>query len=462
MTNEVDYTNLTDGQEIAMSVLYVLSSSLSIIGSSAIVYKVISDRCHATSYDRLMLGLSVCDIVASVGFALTPFLLPGETSPRVWAMGSDSSCTFVGFLTQLGFSAVLYNGFLSYYFLLTIRYGTKRQKFATRYEPWIHFFVFIFAFGTALVGAAMGFFTEVQVGMGCWVNDYPRGCYEDCLSEEIGWVYGSVPVFFTLLSLIVNNVLVYLHVRKVFRATEIVETSRLQRQKIQKREVAAQGLYYVGSFLFCYWPAIAVRVIEAFSYKSVDEGKIYWLLMIQASTLPLQGFMNMFIYNRPNYKRVRAAYPELSLLTAIRMACLDSKIPKLSAISAGIASQTSNRKFKNRDRSGKSFSSDLEKIQEEIEENDSDSYGSLDNDPTYEQWRSAGVNICNDAQEGNDDYVSPPDHNVALDGLGESPGIDEKGMETGSQSDFRPKHHGSSRRIEMDGSLTDLGENISA
>jgi hypothetical protein len=332
------YVFMSDDQEIVVSILYVISSTLSIMGSSTIIFKVLRDRTHATSYDRLMLGLSCTDIVSSLGWMLTPFLLPKQTSPRVWAIGTDATCSFLGFVTQLGFSSILYNGFLSYYFLATIRFGVNRRTFALRWEPWIHIFVAFFCLTTSLVGIGVGFFSELSVGMGCWVNNYPEDCiFDDCTSIIIGWIYGPLPVLFSMISLIINNCIIYCHVRKVFRAAEVVVgdemNSRIVRQNIHKQEVATQGFLYVAAFFFCIWPMGAARGIEAFNKVVVDERTFYWVLVFQAAALPLQGLFNMLIYNRPNLKRVRAAYPASSWMAAMRMACLDRHIPKLADLS---------------------------------------------------------------------------------------------------------------------------------
>eukprot|EP00934_Nitzschia_sp_Nitz4_P004849 Nitzschia sp. Nitz4//scaffold303_size22340//19385//20497//NITZ4_008569-RA/size22340-processed-gene-0.12-mRNA-1//-1//CDS//3329547063//4839//frame0 len=45
---------------------------------------------------------------------------------------------------------------------------------------------------------------------------------------------------------------------------------------------------------------------------------------------PLQGFFNVIVYNKPNYLRVRSAYPGLSTFQVICMACLQQDIPRLS------------------------------------------------------------------------------------------------------------------------------------
>lgn len=238
MEDEMDVPLLTDGQEVALSLLYLFSSILSLIGSCTIVYKVLSNRRKATSYDRLMFGLSASDIVSSIAYGLYPFFSPAATSRRVWSIGSDATCSLLGFLTQFGFAAAIYNGFLSFYYVLTIRYGMDRKFFAKRYEVLMHFFGVSFCLITALTGTAKGMFSEVEVGFGCWVNDFPHGCIDDeCRGALIGGLYGGIPIFFSFIAMMVNHMLVYLHVRTVFTTPEIVVTERILRQKMQKKEV---------------------------------------------------------------------------------------------------------------------------------------------------------------------------------------------------------------------------------
>lgn len=235
----------------------------------------------------------------------------------------------------------------------------ETRTFAKKWEPLIHVFVALFSLTTSGVGVGVGFFSELSVGMGCWVNDYPKGCIESCAAETIAWIYGPMPVFFAVFSLIINNCLVYCHVRHVFRVYEAAVGDEvnyvIMRQDIHKREVATQGFLYVAAFFFCYWPAATARGIEAFDTNIVNERNIYWVLMFQAGALPLQGLFNMIIYNRPNLKRVRAVNPQLPLISAIRIACLDKDIPRLTDMSEQearvLAISSSNR----RNRSNKSY-----------------------------------------------------------------------------------------------------------
>lgn len=101
-THNVDYSSsdLTNSQEIILYLLQIFSGTLSLIGSSTILFKIFRNLRrgnHTTPYDRLILGLSICDVISSLTYAMGPFLLPRDTSKRVWALGNDSTCTFLGF-----------------------------------------------------------------------------------------------------------------------------------------------------------------------------------------------------------------------------------------------------------------------------------------------------------------------------------------------------------------------------
>lgn len=103
-----DLTTLDDSQERLLSILAVISGTLSIFGSGLILFRVFRNYRNksTTPYDRIMGGLSVFDMISSFSFGYGTFLLPQETSPRAWAMGTSLTCNLLGFLTQLSFCAV--------------------------------------------------------------------------------------------------------------------------------------------------------------------------------------------------------------------------------------------------------------------------------------------------------------------------------------------------------------------
>lgn len=394
-------SSLSISQEKLLSLIGVVPGFLSILGSTTIIYKNLCNLSSSTPYDRLVFALSVCDIVATVSFVLSPFLIPsGEQakSVRVYAIGTDGSCSLLGWLTQFGFSAVAYNGALSCYYLSTVRFKVSRKDFGEKYEKWIHATILGFFVVTATMGSSIGLFNELDLGFGCWANDFPDGCVDDeCTSRFFGWVIGAIPTLVTLILIIVNNLVVYRYVRSQFHKTNpeddtnLVEEAafgspeyeRKLRQATQLREVATQGFFYVGSFFLCYTCAFIVRTLESMLYTQEDEADIYILLVLNYFLIPLQGFFNMLIYNRPNYTRVRAAYPEQGRLWAMKYVCFNGEIPKLIEISLSRSQAASGRVTgQKRDNSSSGtqkriskFSSDLAPISEHDELSASDRGG---------------------------------------------------------------------------------------
>eukprot|EP00980_Cylindrotheca_fusiformis_P003717 scaffold823_cov86-Cylindrotheca_fusiformis.AAC.4 len=318
-------SSLTDQQEVVLSVLMVVSGTLSILGSSTIVYKVVRNRNKSKPYDRIMLGLSCFDIIASISCILTPFLLPAETSQRVWASGTEMSCSMLGWLTQLSFAALWYNCCLSYYFVATLKYNISASDFAARFEPYIHALtVFVFFF-TATVGVPFRFYGEYRLGFGCWIAEYPDGCWTTggCQGPLIAWFYGGIPLVFTFFSIPINNFILYWHVKSML--TE--KSSRTPLQKAHIRRVATQGCLYVATFFVSFTPQFIIRILGSAGYDYSNEHEIYSLLVLNSLLLPLQGFFNMFVYTRPNYLRLKAA--GASTLQALRGACFETDIPRL-------------------------------------------------------------------------------------------------------------------------------------
>lgn len=154
-----------------LAILPIPSAILSVLGSSVILYMAFSTRRKRkwTTYTRLLIGLSMCDIISSVSFGLAAFMRRPE-SERAWAMGNDATCTTSGALIQFSFSNFLYNAMLSFYFLATVRFGVKHTVIAKRFEPIMHLVSLGFPLVTSIVGAIMGMYRETATGFGCWVS----------------------------------------------------------------------------------------------------------------------------------------------------------------------------------------------------------------------------------------------------------------------------------------------------
>lgn len=156
-------TTLSHNQERVLSILSIISACLSICGSSLIIGRIVRCKSYIGSpYNRIMLGLSISDIISSFAAGFGVFLLPKETSPRVWAFGNETTCNMLGFLTQLAIGAVWYNGLLSLYYLFTVKFGVKRKSFASKYEVWFHLSAFFYFFATGVAGLIIDLYGELE------------------------------------------------------------------------------------------------------------------------------------------------------------------------------------------------------------------------------------------------------------------------------------------------------------
>jgi hypothetical protein len=330
-----EISSLSDAQDIALSLLPIAPSLLSIAGSSIIISLVVKSP-KKSPYRRILLAMSCCDIVASITYSLQGFLLPRETSQRALAIGNDASCSAVGFFNQFSFSAFFYSGALSLYFLLTVRYGIKEDTFAKRIEPWLHGVSLGYPLITAMIGALVGVYHENELGQGCWVTNYPDGCgdaaegAEDCKSPLIAWIFGGLPIALILLCIAISNCVIYLHVRRTInrgRLRSSFAVNGVQNSQTKRiRAVATQAFLYVAAFLMTYLWGVVLKIMESGSYDAQDEANLFPILVLQAIMLPLTGFLNLCIYVRPRYLRCRSDFPLESRCWAVRRALYEDAV----------------------------------------------------------------------------------------------------------------------------------------
>lgn len=329
-------STLTDTQDKVLALLPILPSLLSAWGSAQIIWMVWTGP-KRSAYRRILLGLSCSDFISSLSLIWQPFLIPAETSHSLWAIGTDATCTAMGWFVQFGFCSVWYNMMLSIYFCLLVRFGVKDQVFQQKYESYLHLVCIGFPLVTATVGAIIGLYRESHIGDGCWITRYPEGCY-DCDEEEIpfdepdavccytsrfGWSFGGVPTLMSFVIIVTNYLVVYCHVQRLVSLHDTVMSSRSPTRDPHVRRIRAvmsQCCLYVAAFLFCYMPPFCLRVMESLAFGSEDEAKLFPMLVVQAVTFPLQGLFNCLIYVRPTYLRVRQDFPNESKYWAFRRA----------------------------------------------------------------------------------------------------------------------------------------------
>lgn len=348
--------SLSGVQQIALALTPIPVALLSVFSSSLIIQHVLwRGTKRSTSYHRILLAMSAFDILYSITSCLQMFLMPQESSERKVAIGNETTCTVMGFFTQLSLATYWYNGMLSIYYITTIVYSWTDKGFA-KVEPFLHTLCILFSIITATMGAVIGWYSEMDIGFGCWVNRYPRGCEllsedgltmgEPCRSDEIAWYIAAIPITLILFMVVLGNLHIYCHVRSVilksqrhdfegstdvmtpsgntsitFRRTSDVGSST---QVKRIRQVALQGFLYVLAFWLTYIFNAVVRLIEAYDVAEKDS-EVYPILILQAVLSPSTGFFNMLIYFRPRYVRCRQSFPDESRWWAIKHTLWDNQ-----------------------------------------------------------------------------------------------------------------------------------------
>ena len=379
-------TQMTDMQGLSLALLSILASSLSIMGSSAIIHSILYQYRHGgcpsssgrnshihrgiQTYERLLLSMSFCDVFCSAVFVLQAFMTPkGSFGPL--SIGNNNTCRAIGTMNQVGFAAFIYYAMLSYYYVLTIRFSIKNDTLAHRIEPFMHIVALGWTLVTGMVGGIVDFYGTLELFPICWVAVYPKECSIDDTSCNkgplIAWLIAGDVFIFVTASITVNNILIYRHVYDVYKhsmgsnpglhdtnssgdvnssnltlsTTGAIDGGEAQRKRIRK--VAFQGfLYVVGGWMISL-PFFFLQMLEAFGFTAQDQSRFYWLMVLEASFHPLGGFFNALIYFRPRYQSARShVHPiQATRLEAISIAMFGKSLPfeerKRSAIIAGIA-----------------------------------------------------------------------------------------------------------------------------
>ncbi len=136
------------------------SSGISIGGSLAVIQDVLLDPSkRQTTYHRLVLGISVSDVLSSTVFLISSWIKPTDNIP-------SKACQSFGFVGQLGnLGATLYNVVLMTYYLLMLkfRWNTLQLK---NIEPFLHGFAIITTTTVAILGAVKGIYAYYYYV--CW------------------------------------------------------------------------------------------------------------------------------------------------------------------------------------------------------------------------------------------------------------------------------------------------------
>ena len=251
-------TTLTKEEKIAIALCKSVSATLSLIASSIIIYKiylryksqsestVVSRRSSrssnkngkVTTYHRMLLSISILDVIHSTSSAFSTLLVPSYTS-GTFARGTTTTCSMQGALQQLTPTIVIYMAMLNTYFMLKIRYNISDSVFRSKYEVWFHIIPIMHFLGTAIVGLSLNIFGPIVLTeLGCWLDSY---CIYTNTCTRSGpifynhfdwwpWSFAFIWLFICVIIVSINAVLIYTAIRTQERRNEQYFAAQLLHQ----------------------------------------------------------------------------------------------------------------------------------------------------------------------------------------------------------------------------------------
>lgn len=168
---------------------YRFSGSTSFVASALLILHIL--RSHerlSSTYHRLVLGLSACDMVSSLFLALSSAMVPRELNYYIpHARGNALSCTVQGLFIITGFTvATFYNCSICLYYLSIIRYNKKDAYIRTNLEPWFHGVSIAVPLALSLVLLGTSGFNAISTsGPVCFVHPHEP---PHCIGRQNGFV----------------------------------------------------------------------------------------------------------------------------------------------------------------------------------------------------------------------------------------------------------------------------------
>jgi hypothetical protein len=320
------HTFSTNAQWIATLTLTRISGVLSILGSSAILYMILSHRKKRLQqrHNRLLVGVCIFDLFRSTALMVSTAAIPRDTVssfPIYGVMGNAATCKVQGFFIQFGGGTLFYLASLSLHYLLTIRYEMDDELISRKIEPWMHTISILIPTSTAIAAWCLDLYHHKYTL--CWISAKPWGCAAHPSTCEAAanapyfeFLFGYFWMFITILIQGVCMILVYWTVRRRERIMDsfnfrgrdgrvLVQSS--SQISTQRRDTAIQAVLTISTTLLTYSFPLALDIAA----NTGRQVSLPFLFLCNFFT-PLLGFLNFAVYIRPRYMNVSRSNPQQS------------------------------------------------------------------------------------------------------------------------------------------------------
>ncbi len=323
------FNEARDSHGRATAILRSISGIVSIIASSTLIWIIL--RSHAglsKTYHRLLLGMSIADILFSLSAAHFNSMAPSDYDYLVWnAKGNEVTCDAQGVIRIAGaYSGLLYTCSLNLFWLAAIKYEKTTHYIRTRIEPFLHAIPIISGLIVSVVMLVREHINDFGSGS-CWlpvwepphcegveIGTTPEGFEIPCgrgdnatVKLAYAFFYGVhffPPIIISVcLGMIYRSILWREEQASRFGDIENVGSTRNEREPAARsyyevhsdqRRVLRKAVAYSVSY-FLAWIFVIIGV--SFTYAEKDWPNFVWYMTVILN--PLQGLFNFLIFIHP-------------------------------------------------------------------------------------------------------------------------------------------------------------------
>lgn len=361
----------------------VTTASISFLASSTVAamitkasYGAEASSVFNSPYHRLVLALSVSDVISSLGMLTGPFMAPTGVDQAKWAIGNNATCKVTGSFVTFGSGCTpLYVCALCFYCMCKIRKHMSDSEFATKIEFKLHAVIILFNLCMVIAAQIKESIALSLVGSMCLFASTPTGCrqnpelYGDCIEPRSGnsviflmiWIFG---VSLSCLSGIVFCMfMIYAHVTsrnigfqgspanqnhtRGARAnstkrrcddnsfssssnsgegfvdeipqvavdsqnSQLARDNSLELVKTYKREFVVQASLYVFAFLLTYLTVWISLLVSIIAEEEPSD----FVKICTSIFYPIGGALNILVFTRPKVLTLRRRNPDRSWIWA--------------------------------------------------------------------------------------------------------------------------------------------------
>ena len=325
---------ITEAQTKFITALPSISAGLSMIGSSIIVFMITTKR-HVgnPTYTRLMLGICIFDLLGGFWTMLGRIPVPTSEGGR----GNTASCAAQGFFMYFGTEGMLgYNCSLMLYYVMSLVFEWT-EKPISRLEPYLHTFSIGYTSLINVSGLFLTVYNAAPYGHRCGFNAYPFNCdvTDDVTCERgehsrffvsnfvaipsmlcLSFLLGCLLFIFAALkwrrhkqhviaARNINDLEIDGESSSVAMTTAVGCSGRKQARKDKHLSaVAIQSRIYAIVFINTYFWVFLRFYLRIHGFDK-NENAMYAIRVLAEFFLPFQGFLNMLIFIRLRYQRLR-------------------------------------------------------------------------------------------------------------------------------------------------------------